>query len=117
VASPPEPLRLFDPDQGGVEVPSRPASAAVSVRRTRRQPSVDRTEAPTVRDRDTGELLRRVAERAKLLDEARCLLDEAIGAARAAGHSWRTIGIHARIPDQTLHQRSRTTGATPNQEA
>ena len=117
VAATPEPLRLFDPGPAAGGGAAANAGMVASPPRTPRPLSATRTGTEAVQVSDIGEVLRAVAERATMWAEARRLLDEAVDAARAAGHSWRTIGIHAQIPHQTLHQRSRTRGAASSEEA
>jgi len=116
MTQPPEALRLFDVD----------ASQATSSRRTAdgRPPSRKQTpvilsaqEATAERVQETDNddnVLHALAEQARLVADARRRLDEAIDAARAAGHSWRAIGIHTGIPYQTLHQRSDQRGRAAN---
>jgi hypothetical protein len=112
---PPEPLRLFDLDGAPPTQVSARRTAQTkppSGIQTRRSPSVRETEAPPVPKPDTADqVLQTLAERATLVADARRRLDEAIDAARAAGHSWRTIGIATGIPHQTLHQRSPQAGS------
>ena len=117
MAETPEPLRLFDPGPAAGGEAAANAGMVASTVRTPCSVSATRTRTEAVQVPDIEELLRAVAERATMWAEARRLLEEAIDAARAAGHSWRTIGIHAQIPHQTLHQRSRTRGAASNEEA
>jgi hypothetical protein len=115
MADRPEPLRLFDLDWAPpTQVSARRTAQTKPPSRiqTRRIPSVSQTEAPPVPKPDTDDqVLQVLAERARLVAETRRHLDEAIDAARAAGHSWRTIGIRTGIPHQTLHQRSQQTGS------
>ena len=112
MATPPEPLRLFEPEEPGSatatclrrhlvsEVETAPEGDAVSEVGT----------TPTARGEAPGEaadwvVLDRVTEAADRLNRADGELDEAIRTARAAGHSWRVIAFAARRPHQTLHRR------------
>lgn len=112
MATPPEPLRLFEPEELGSatatclrqhlvsEVETEPEGDAVS----------DVGTATTARGDTPGEaadrvLLDRLTEAANRLNRADSELDEAIRTARAAGHSWRVIASAARCPHQTLHHR------------
>lgn len=109
-ADQPEVLRLFDLDDEAAD-PRR--TSQVETRRTKspnetRRPSqiATRTEIVSIGDAGAG-VLQRVGEAGRMIVEAQRHFDEAIDAARAAGHSWRTIGIEAGIPFQTLHRRRR----------
>jgi len=101
MATPPEPLRLFDdgPALNGSQ-PETPSTVS------RQETSENRTHhLADVCDLDRGaQALRAAADGAILVNDARQALNEAIDAARAAGHSWRTIGIATGIPYQTLHR-------------
>src|SRR2546425_537697 len=113
MADRPEPLRLFDPDPA--------AGAHASQPETTTQPSRSETQTPSSRPdtddrRPDHELLRAAAESAKLESNARMRLDTAVETARAAGHSWRALGIATGIPHQTLHRRSRQAGSQPLEE-
>ena len=108
MAGPPEPRRLFEvgAELVGLASPSETNKAA-SRNETSRLPCPNETRDKVGPERDTDvEVLHRVAEGATLLAETQRQFDAAINAARAAGHSWRTIGILAGIPYQTLHRRS-----------
>jgi hypothetical protein len=97
-AAQPDPPRLFDLD---VSPPSQ--------LETRHAPSHSRTPEP-LRDSQTEtatDPLQAVREAATLEAAARARLANAITTARAAGHSWRTLGIASGIPHQTLHRRLR----------
>jgi len=98
----PEPLRPFDPD--GEEPAARARASSTAT------PAVPSTvETPPCSTGDASErtdLLRYVAEAARMEASAREGFDAAVEAARAAGHSWRTLGIATGIPHQTLHRRS-----------
>ena len=59
--------------------------------------------------------LRAAGKAAKLVAAAHHDLDRAVEAARAAGHSWRAIGIVTGIPYQTLHRRPGASGGRRRQ--
>jgi hypothetical protein len=100
MAGQPEPLRLFDVGRlSHCETPTPP----VSIRDTS-VPIRDSHGPQTGADDEADDgVLRRAAEAARLAALARTALGQAIVDARAAGHSWRAIGIRTGIPYQTLH--------------
>lgn len=94
------------PSQGGTgRRSSRPQTRSSRIETTP-EPRTGWRLSPTETSEAT-ELLRAVAEAAKLESTARAHLDDAAAAARAAGHSWRELGIASGIPHQTLHRRFR----------
>jgi hypothetical protein len=121
MATQPEALRLFDPE-GLDNKPSQPGTEhsvadhdapMLSRVRTRRAPRSETTspppysEPPTRKLADHGdraECLREASEEATLVRTATEALAAAVCAARAAGCSWREIGIATGIPHQTLHR-------------
>jgi hypothetical protein len=107
MADRPEPLRLFDPDPQGDETrSSQPKTGAeLSPSETRQVPSRSETRSNWQEGQENP--LHAVAEAATMVGNADRHLDAAIEAARAAGRSWREIGIASGVPYQTLHRRHR----------
>ena len=59
--------------------------------------------------------LRRVAEAARLVSQAKVRFVSAVIAARSAGCSWRAIGTASGVPHQSLHRRfTKDTGQNSN---
>ena len=104
MATPPEPLRLFDLDPLMVLV----APAETPPTASQAETSLSGVAPENLRDVDRdGPALRDAVVAAILVNDARRALSEAVAAARVAGHSWRAIGIATGIPYQTLHRNRR----------
>ena len=99
MATPPEPLRLFEPDVS----PDGSGARARGLSRGE-TPAPNETQSELSR----RAALDRLAAAAHEVDRAGAELDRAIRTARAAGHSWRSIAAAARCPHQTLHRRFET---------
>jgi hypothetical protein len=106
VAARPEAPRLFDlepcgptSDPGIVTGPSRSGTQGSLSGSDTPAPPASRDETATANDP-----LQAVRDAAKMEAAARDRLDQAIAIARAAGHSWRALGIASGTPYQTLHR-------------
>jgi len=143
MATQPEPLRLFDPGRLDDEPSPHETERRVADRdapmpsrvRTRREASRSKTTPAVPADVHVGtppdpsdiethhrerrgpspdnDLLREAAEAARLVTLTTDALNAAITAARAAGRSWRELGIAAGIPFQTLHRRAKLADTHP----
>ena len=111
MATPPEPLRLFEPEVSGSATAGLRQHLVSVVETAPEGDAVSEVGTTTTAQGATpGEaadrvVLDRLTEAADRLDRADSELDEAIHTARAAGHSWRVIASAARRPHQTLHRR------------
>ena len=105
MADRPETLRLFD--LGPQEV--MPASSRPETTRVSRSEMPEPSQSVTGPQGNAGmeNPLRAIGEAATMVTNADRQLAAAIQAARAAGRSWREIGIAAGVPYQTLHRRYR----------
>jgi len=127
VATQPEAQRLFEPgsldgthpSQGQTEpsVTDRDTAVPGSTQREPSRTATTRSVSATkpiarhsVDQGDRAELLRSASTEATLVRTATEALADALRAARAAGCSWREIGIATGIPYQTLHRRDRRGG-------
>src|SRR4051812_39455957 len=97
-------LRLFDVDTDG-EASHSETITPVSRRETTSKNVTPIGVAGRVSARDDS--LEERASAAAAASAATAALDDAIAAARQAGHSWRTIAACSQIPFQTLHRRAR----------
>ena len=110
-------LRLFELDDQSPRPSAPPTVARPSMNQTAPQPSHPQTSTrPSLpqthsrNDNDAGvpnaDALAGLRRAANAAAQANGTLDEAVAAARRAGHSWRTIATSTGIPFQTLHQRA-----------
>lgn len=101
MASPLEPLRLFDldTDPGPSQNETKGQLSHSVTPRTQFQIETELQESPT------EDLLRAIRRAARMVADADCELVAAIEGARAGRCSWREIGNAAGVAHQTLHHR------------
>ena len=108
MAEQPEAPRLFDLEASARRPPAR-AETVNTPSRSETVGPASRTETPSLpasHDETPTQTdpLQAVRESAKLEAAARARLAVAIATARAAGHSWRALGVASGTPYQTLHR-------------
>jgi hypothetical protein len=111
VAEQPEAPRLFDVESWVGESPSHRETVSAPSRSETEPPTAptETSSLPVSHDETPTETdpLQTVHEAAKLEAAARARLADAVATARAAGHSWRALGVASGTPHQTLHRHHR----------